>query len=123
VLERAYDDAQGVTAAFNLNLLDRINRELGGDFDLSGFAHRALYNEGRGRIEMHLLSLSAQTVKIDNLQLEIPFVEGEYIHTENSHKYRIENIPGLLEAAGFELEKQFIDPQQHFSLNLARPLR
>lgn len=123
VLERAYDDAQGVTAAFNLNLLDRINRELGGDFDMSGFAHRALYNEGRGRIEMHLLSLSAQTVKIDNLQLEIPFVEGEYIHTENSHKYRIENIPGLLEAAGFELEKQFIDPQQHFSLNLARPLR
>ena len=72
---------------------------------------------------MHLLSLSAQTVKIDNLQLEIPFVEGEYIHTENSHKYRIENIPGLLDAAGFELEKQFIDQQQHFSLNLARPFR
>jgi len=123
VLERAYNDTQGVTAAFNLNLLDRINRELGGDFDMSGFAHRALYDEGRGRIEMHLLSLSAQTVRIDNLQLKIPFVEGEYIHTENSHKYRIENIPGLLEAAGFELEKQFIDQQQHFSLNLARPLR
>lgn len=123
LLERAYDDAQGVTAAFNLNLLERINRELGGHFDVARFAHRATYHEDRGRVEMRLLSLVAQTVSIDDLELEISFAAGETIHTENSHKYRLENIPSLLEAAGFELEQQFLDQQRRFSLNLARPRR
>jgi dimethylhistidine N-methyltransferase len=121
VLERAYDDAQGVTAAFNLNLLGRINRELGGHFDLDRFAHRATYVEDRGRIEIHLVSCEAQTVPIEDLELEVAFLAGETIHTENSHKYRLEEIPGLLNAAGFALERQFLDAQRRFSLNLARP--
>ena len=123
VLERAYDDAQGITAAFNLNLLGRINRELGGRFDLNRFAHRAVYDEERGRVEMHLVSRAAQTVPIDELDLEIDFAEGETIHSENSHKYRLEDIPNLLGEAGFELERQFFDSKRRFSLNLARPLR
>ena len=123
VLERAYDDAQGITAAFNLNLLHRINRELGGNFDMARFAHRALYDEDLGRVEMHLLSLAEQTVCIDELELEVTFAAGETIHTENSHKYRLGNIAALLRSAGFELEHQFTDPQQRFSLNVARPFR
>ena len=123
VLERAYDDAQGITAAFNLNLLGRINRELGGRFDLNRFAHRAVYHEERGRVEMHLVSRAAQTVPIDELDLEIDFAAGETIHSENSHKYRLEDIPDLLGEAGFELERQFFDSKRRFSLNLARPLR
>ena len=122
-VERAYDDAQGITAAFNLNLLSRINRELGGRFDLNRFAHRAVYDEERGRVEMHLVSRAAQTVPIDELDLEIDFAEGETIHSENSHKYRLEDIPNLLGEAGFELERQFFDSKRRFSLNLARPLR
>ena len=121
VLERAYDDAQGVTADFNLNLLQRINRQLGGRFDLTHFSHRAFYNEEHGRVEMHIVSERAQTVAIDSLRLEIAFAAGETIHTENSHKYRLERIPDLLAEAGFSLERQFLDSQRRFSLNLARP--
>ena len=123
ILERAYDDSKGITAAFNLNLLYRINRELGGRFDLTRFVHRATYDENLGRVEMHLVSLVAQTVSIDDLELQIDFAAGETIHTENSHKYRLESIPDLLKAAGFEIERQFLDRQRRFSLNIARPLR
>jgi dimethylhistidine N-methyltransferase len=123
VLERAYDDTQGITAAFNLNLLGRINRELGGHFDLDRFAHRAVYDEALGRVEMHLVSRDVQTIAIDDLEQEIAFAAGETIHSENSHKYRLEDIPKLLAEAGFELERQFFDRQRRFSLNLARPRR
>ncbi|MHA7773484.1 L-histidine N(alpha)-methyltransferase [Roseibium sp. M-1] len=85
VLREAYDDPAGITAAFNQNLLQRINRELGAEFDLASFAHRAVWNSGESRIEMHLESLRAQTVDIAGTA--IPFREGETIHTENSHKY------------------------------------
>ncbi len=121
VLERAYDDAQGVTADFNLNLLTRINGEFAANFDLAGFAHRAHYNEEERRIEMHLVSRRAQGVTIKELDLEISFAEDEYIHTENSHKYRQCDIEHLLQRGGFVLEHQYFDDQQRFSLNLARP--
>jgi uncharacterized SAM-dependent methyltransferase len=87
-LIRAYDDSEGVTAAFNLNLLRRINRELGGDFDLTAFAHEARWNAGESRVEMHLRSLRAQRVEV--LGRAFAFAEGETIHTENSHKFSVE---------------------------------
>src|SRR3712207_418685 len=95
ILEPAYDDALGVTAAFNLNLLGRINRELGGHFDLASFRHRAFYEEVHGRIEMHLVSRRAQRVAIDVLGLEIGFDEGESIHTESSYKHNAATIAAL----------------------------
>src|SRR4030095_3628784 len=85
VLERAYDDALGVTAEFNANLLRRLNRELGADFQLDRFAHRALWNEVEGRIEMHLVSRCAQEVRLAGRRIR--FEAGETIHTENSYKY------------------------------------
>src|SRR6185503_14127400 len=87
VLEAAYNDALGVTSAFNLNVLARINRELGGTFDLHAFRHRAFYNEGAGRIEIYIESLLKQTIRIEKLDLEVQFVLDEPIHTENSYKY------------------------------------
>src|SRR5262249_53129769 len=86
-LVAAYDDAQGVTAAFNKNLLARANRELGADFDLDGFAHKAVWNPARSRMEMHLVSLKAQVVRLgpNGSARRIAFAEGESIHTENSH--------------------------------------
>lgn len=121
VLERAYDDAQGVTADFNLNLLARINDEFAANFDLTSFAHRAHYNEGQRRMEMHLVSRQAQNVTIKELNLEISFAEGEHIHTENSHKYRQGDIEHLLQSGGFVLQHQYFDDKQRFTLNLARP--
>jgi dimethylhistidine N-methyltransferase len=120
VLERAYDDAQGVTARFNLNLLARINRELGGRFDLSQFRHRAVYHEGRGRVEMYLDSLRDQRVWIERLGRNISFVAGEAIHTENSYKYSTEEIAALAAAAGLSLERQWFDADHRFSVNLLR---
>src|SRR5207302_810512 len=98
VLYAAYNDAKGVTAAFNLNLLRRINRELGGDFDLRGFAHYAFYNPGPGRIEMHLVSLARQTVSVG--EHRFAFDAGESIHTENSYKYSIDEFQALAAQAG-----------------------
>ena len=117
-LVAAYDDAAGVTARFNLNLLARINRELGGRFDLDAFAHEARWNEAEGRMEMHLRSLRGQSVRIEALGLEIPFAEGETIHTENSCKYSLEGIEELAEAAGFSIERQWLDRGSLFSLTL-----
>ncbi|MFH1574851.1 MAG: L-histidine N(alpha)-methyltransferase [Acidobacteriota bacterium] len=122
ILEPAYDDALGVTAAFNLNLLARINRELGGQFELSRFRHRSVYNEDLRRIEMYLVSSTAQQVRIDHLDMEISFEAGEAIHTENSHKYTRADIRSMLWKSGFALERQYLDPQRLFSLNLAAPL-
>lgn len=113
ILEPAYDDALGVTAAFNLNLLGRINRELGGTFDLSAFAHRAYYNESEGRIEMHLVSREGQRVLIDGY--EISFDEGESIHTENSYKYDDASLHALAEAGGFTIEQRWSDSSGYFA--------
>jgi len=113
ILEPAYDDPLGVTAAFNRNLLARINRELGGTFDIASFAHRAWYNEAEGRIEMHLVSTRAQRVLIDGY--EIAFEEGESIHTENSYKYDDDSLQALAGAGGFDIERRWSDSNGYFA--------
>jgi dimethylhistidine N-methyltransferase len=114
-LEAAYDDALGVTAAFNLNLLLRINRELGANFDLTGFEHRATYDVSEGRIEMHLVSRVAQTVEIDDLELQIGFEKGETIHTESSYKYDLDQLANLAEECGFKPARTWFDTEKKFS--------
>ncbi|HJT17408.1 MAG TPA: L-histidine N(alpha)-methyltransferase, partial [Thermoanaerobaculia bacterium] len=111
IVEPAYNDALGVTAAFNLNLLARINRELNGHFDLSAFAHRAFLNENR--IEMHLVSLRRQTVAIAGYSVE--FEEGETIHTENSYKYSEADLRWLAREGGFTLEQIWTDSRGWFA--------
>lgn len=120
VLVPAYDDAQGVTAAFNKNVLARINRELDGHFDLETFRHVALWNDEASRMEMHLESTVAQTVAIDSLALDVRFDRGERIHTESSIKYDDRRIDRILEAAGFARELTFRDDDERFALVLAR---
>ncbi len=115
VLEPAYDDPLGVTAAFNLNLLGRINRELGGHFDLATFRHHAFYDEPHGRIEMHLVSRHVQRVAIDALALEVPFDEGESIHTESSYKHDAGTIAALAKASDFAVDKTWIDARSWFA--------
>ena len=115
VLIPAYDDPLGVTAAFNKNILARINRELGANFDLATFEHRALWDEERGRIEMHLVSTIAQTVRIDALNLNVDFAAGESIHTENSHKYDAESLRALAARGGFEVAKMWTDSRGWFA--------
>ena len=115
VLHAAYNDAKGVTAAFNLNLLARVNRELGGGFDLRRFRHYAFYNPAVGRIEMHLVSLARQSVNIGHFRFD--FAAGESIHTENSYKYSIEGFRALAERAGFKREKLWLDPKGLFSVH------
>jgi dimethylhistidine N-methyltransferase len=117
-LNAAYDDAQGITAAFNLNLLTRINRELGGNFELDGFAHQAYFNEALGRIEMHLRSLRAQTVTIGDAGFE--FKADETIHTENSYKYSIVEFQELAARAGFTALHSWTDPDELFSVHYLR---
>jgi dimethylhistidine N-methyltransferase len=118
ILVPAYADSLGVTAAFNLNLLVRINRELGGDFDLSKFEHRALYNEERGRVEMHLFSRENQTVEVGGINLKVEFEAGESIHTENSYKYGVDDLRHMATATGFDLDKSWFDGAGRFSLNM-----
>jgi dimethylhistidine N-methyltransferase len=115
ILEAAYDDAEGVTARFNLNLLDRINRELQGSFDLSSFAHRASYKADAGRIEMHLESLRDQTVGVAGR--DVVFRRGETIHTENSYKYDVDDFQTLATAAGFRVLDVLVDPRRWFSVH------
>jgi L-histidine Nalpha-methyltransferase len=115
ILEPAYDDPLGVTAAFNLNVLARINRELGGHFDLRAFRHRALYDERHGRIEMHLVSTRDQRARIDALALELTFVEGESIHTESSYKHNHATLASLAEGTGFTLEQTWTDSRGWFA--------
>ncbi len=115
ILEPAYDDPIGVTAAFNLNLLGRINRELGGHFDLTSFGHRAFYDQTLGRIEMHLVSHTRQSVRIDGLSLTVSFEEGETIHTENSYKHDDTTLQELMDASGFRIEKKWTDARQWFA--------
>ncbi|TLY21453.1 MAG: L-histidine N(alpha)-methyltransferase [Nitrospirae bacterium] len=114
----AYDDPAGVTAAFNLNLLGRINRELGGDFVLRNFAHEARWNAKERRIEMHLRSTRKQTVTIRAAEFTCTLGEGETIWTEACHKYRVEEIPGMATRAGFVCEAQWVDGEWPFAENL-----
>jgi len=118
VLEAAYNDAEGVTADFNLNLLRRFNRELGADFDLDAFRHVAFYNRDAGRIELHLESLADQTVHLGGE--EIHFDRGEQIHTEYSYKYTLEGFRALAADAGIEVEEVWTDDGQLFSVQYLR---
>lgn len=123
VLEAAYDDAQGVTAAFNLNVLKRINRELGGNIDLSAFHHVSYFNPALSRIEMHLESLKDQIVTIGVLGRSFSFAQGETIHTENSYKYTEEALEQLFTKAGLTLCEQWTDDRRYFTVNLLQPNR
>ncbi len=116
VLHAAYNDAQGVTAAFNLNLLTRINRELGGTFDLARWKHLALYNAAEARVEMHLVSADAQAVRI--LGERRAFEPDERIHTENSYKFSAEQILAMAAESGFRVEKWWTDERRWFSVVL-----
>lgn len=114
VLEPAYNDARGVTADFNLNLLRRINRELGADFNLDQFRHCAIYNAAVGRIEMHLISECHQVAHLDNVS--IPFDTDEHIITEYSYKYSLDDFSQLAAHAGFKVQQVWMDEQQLFSV-------
>ena len=114
-LVAAYDDAKGVTARFNLNLLQRINRELGGDFDVRRFAHRAIYDQEFKRIEMHLVSRAYQTVQV--LGRPFSFAEGESIHTENSYKYSVEQFRAVARGAGWQPAGLWMDANRDFSVH------
>jgi dimethylhistidine N-methyltransferase len=115
----AYDDSEGVTAAFNLNILHRLNRELGADFDVDRFRHRALWNSTESRIEMHLESTQEQDVVIESADLFLHFMPCESIHTENSYKFTDQGIRGLLRDAGFENSGTWKDRRDWYSLTLA----
>lgn len=117
-LHEAYNDAQGVTAEFNLNLLRRINRELAADFDLDRFRHIAFYNAVAGRIEMHLESVCAQTVTVSGRSFA--FAAGERLHTENSCKYSVAEFRRLAQSAGYRAEAVWVDAEELFSLHLLR---
>jgi len=118
ILESAYDDSQGVTAKFNLNVLSRINDELDADFDINNFSHYSIYNENAQRIEMNLKSLVSQSVIIGKSNLSLNLDKGELIHTEYSHKYHISQIKKLLSDVGFEFKNMWLDDEKHFSLTL-----
>ena len=115
LLHAAYNDAQGVTAAFNLNLLTRINRELGADFDVAAFHHRAFYDEAFGRVEMHLVSMRDQRVTLRGHVFR--FRSGETIHTENSYKYSVAQFQELARGAGYTPQLCWTDPQQLFGVH------
>ncbi len=114
VLERAYNDGEGVTSRFNLNLLKRMNRELGADFETDEFSHQAVYNSDEGRVEMHLVSDRDQVVTLDGQ--EFHFREGESIHTENSYKYTLSGFAEVARAAGWKVEKVWTDASRFFSI-------
>jgi L-histidine N-alpha-methyltransferase len=118
VLERAYDDAAGVTARFTLNLLQRMNRELDAHFDVRAFAHRAVYHEDEGRVEIEIVSRRAQRVAIEALDLEIELARGEAIHAEDSFKYSHAETQALAAAAGLCVEERWLDRASRFSLCL-----
>ena len=118
VLDAAYDDAQGVTAAFNLNLLQRLRRELGARLEPADFEHLAFYDESRGRVEMHLRARRATAIHLDGRSFA--FEPGETIHTENSYKYTIEGFRGLAGRAGFDPLEVWTDPDRLFSVHALR---
>jgi len=123
ILVPAYNDSKGITAAFNKNILTRINRELGGHFDLSRFRHLARWNDHESRMEIYLESTERQSVRVDLLGATIEFQKGELIHTENSYKYTVAMVATMLANAGFALEKTWTDEKGWFADHLARVAR
>ncbi len=121
-IEAAYNDSAGITAKFNLNLLTRINRELGGDFHVGDFEHLAFYNENKARMEMHLLSKLDQHVRIRGISETFFFKKNETIHTENSYKYTLRQITILAENSGFKVLKDFTDKKKWYDLALFSPI-
>jgi dimethylhistidine N-methyltransferase len=119
IMLAAYDDREGVTADFNLNVLRRLNRELRADFDFTGFRHQVRWNHAESRIEMHLESLCEQDVRIPAAKLDVHFAEGETIHTENSYKFTQDSIRALLDDTGFKIEQTWKDPRDWYALTLA----
>ncbi len=118
LLESAYNDSEGITAQFNLNILSRINSELGGNFDLQKFRHHAVYNEDQNKIEMYLRSIDRQTISIPQADLTLNLEKDELIHTENSQKFTISNIKQISEKAGFEIKDMWYDEKQYFAMIL-----
>ena len=118
VLESAYDDSQGVTSEFNLNVLSRINDELDADFDLENFEHHAIYNNEDQRIEMYLKSLVNQSVMISKSNLLLNLEKDELIHTEHSHKYKLSQINDMFNKIGFKIKQTWLDDKNYFSLTL-----
>ncbi len=116
VLESAYNDKKGFTAEFNLNILQRINNELGGNFDLKTFSHSAIFNESKSRIEMYLTAKKKSEVTIKEIDETVSFEEGEMIHTENSFKFNYEMITRLAENSGMEFSDYYTDEKEYFSL-------
>lgn len=121
IMTAAYNDDAGVTARFNLNILSRINRELGGHFDLDRFSHHAFYNEALGRIEMHLRAADAHEVSVEACNAVFPFEAGEMIHTESSHKYTRDSITQLATQSRFHVRELFTDDNEWFALALFTP--
>lgn len=120
ILVPAYDDAQGVTAEFNKNILARLNRELDADFNLDAFRHVALWSRRCSRMEIYLESTAAQSVFIPAIDMDVRFAAGERIHTENSYKYPDEMVNKILNESGFKLERTWSDPKRWFGVHLAR---
>jgi len=118
ILEDAYDDSQGITAKFNLNVLSRINDELDADFVLNNFEHVAKYNEREQRVEMYLKSLVNQSIIISKINLSLKLKKDELIHTEHSHKYEIRQIKELMDKTGFKIKQNWLDENKHYSLTL-----
>jgi len=121
ILEAAYNDVEGITAKFNLNILERINKELDGEFNLKNFEHLAYYNQFKNRIEMHLISKVKQKVRINKLNQVFVFEEGETILTEYSYKYNLKSIEELANSSNFKVEKNFLDKNEWFNLALITP--
>lgn len=121
VLERAYDDAAGVTGRFNRNLLARANRELGAEFDLEAFDHAAPFVAARSRVEMRLVSRKPQEVRVAALDRTFSFGEGEAIHTESCHKYALTDVERLAQASGLRVDRLWSDPREWFSVALLAP--
>jgi len=118
----AYDDDQGVTAAFNLNILNRLNNEVGADFDPARFRHRARWNPVASRIEMHLECMRDQYVQIASAELELHFRNGETIHTENSYRFTDNTVDALLSHSGFKIESTWKDARNWYAVTLSRRL-
>jgi uncharacterized SAM-dependent methyltransferase len=120
ILERAYNDRAGITAAFNKNLLRRVNRDLHGSFDLDRFEHHAPYDEGAQRVEMRLISQGRQRVRVEDVAVDVDFDDGEFIHTEWSHKYTARSFADLAHRSGLEVTDRWTDSKDWFAVNMLR---
>ena len=118
VLEHAYNDSSGITAQFNLNVLSRINSELGSNFNVDKFVHHAVYNENENRVEIYLRSLENQMVNITKAGIMLKIKQDELIHTENSHKYTVPKIKEIFSSAGFRIRDMWFDEKRYFCLVL-----